>query len=183
MTSSDKQVGGAHYTSLGIQPFEITERNFGYQGLRASVYTKVNKYLSRDKGGFKKHIEDIEKSIHCLEIQLEAARKHYALTELDTVTVNSGPSFNWVSKEVVDTPTEQVPEHIPAQVRGLGQRQASTRSPLVERELQAFWPDARASDFENQRDPSVRAVRAQSAALSLDGADVAYGYNDIHNWP
>jgi hypothetical protein len=43
--------------------------------LRAAVYTKVNKYLARDKGS---HIQDIEKAIHCLEIQLEAAKAEEA---------------------------------------------------------------------------------------------------------
>lgn len=76
MTSPlDDQVGGGHYKRMGVQPFEITQRNFGYQGLRAAIYTKVNKYLSRDKGSFEKHIEDIEKAIHCLQVQLEYARK------------------------------------------------------------------------------------------------------------
>ena len=72
MSALDKQVGSDHYKKLGVQPFEVTLANFGYQGLRAAVYTKVLKYLSRDKGT---HIQDIEKAIHCLEIQLEAARK------------------------------------------------------------------------------------------------------------
>ena len=69
----DRQEGGGHYKSMGIQPFELVKANFGYDGLRASVYTKVNKYLARDKGDFAKHIDDLRKSIHCLEIQLEAA--------------------------------------------------------------------------------------------------------------
>lgn len=69
----DRQEGGGHYKSMGIQPFELVQANFGYDGLRASVYTKVNKYLARDKGDFEKHIADLRKSIHCLEIQLEAA--------------------------------------------------------------------------------------------------------------
>jgi len=73
MTGANKdQVGGEHYISQGVQPFEIVFQNFGYYGLRASVYTKVNKYLSRDKGS---HILDIRKAIHCLEIQLEYAER------------------------------------------------------------------------------------------------------------
>ena len=65
----DKQIGGDHYKNQGLQPFEITYANFGYEGIRASVYTKVNKYLTREKGD--KHREDIEKSIHTLQIQLQ----------------------------------------------------------------------------------------------------------------
>ena len=67
-TALNSQVGGDHYKNQGLQPFEITYANFGYQGVRASVYTKVNKYLTRDKGG---HKENIEKAIHCLQVQLE----------------------------------------------------------------------------------------------------------------
>jgi len=64
----ESQVGGDHYKNQGIQPFEITYKNFGYEGLQAAVYTKVNKYLTRDKGD---HQENVEKAIHCLQIQLD----------------------------------------------------------------------------------------------------------------
>ena len=37
------QIGGDHYKDQGIQPLEATYANFGYEGLRASIYTKVNK--------------------------------------------------------------------------------------------------------------------------------------------
>jgi hypothetical protein len=67
----ETQVGGDHYKDNGVQPLEMTLANFGYEGLRAAVYTKVNKYLIRNKNS---HIEDIKKAIHCLEIQLEAAQ-------------------------------------------------------------------------------------------------------------
>ena len=60
-----KQVGGTHYEDQGIQPLEITYRNFGYAGVKATVYTKVNKYLTRNKGN---ELEDIHKAIHCLEM-------------------------------------------------------------------------------------------------------------------
>ena len=69
----DEQVGGTHYTDLGIQPFELTYANFGYYGLRAAVYTKVNKYLTRKKLNQK---EDIKKAIHCLEILLEHTEEY-----------------------------------------------------------------------------------------------------------
>ena len=62
------QVGGNHYQALGVQPLEATYANFGYIGLRASVHTKVCKYLTRDKGT---HKEDITKAIHVLQMQLE----------------------------------------------------------------------------------------------------------------
>lgn len=75
MSALDIQVGGDHYKTMGVQPFEATYANFGYEGLRAAVYTKVLKYLGRKKGD--SHVQDIEKAIHCLQIQLEAARQEY----------------------------------------------------------------------------------------------------------
>jgi len=67
-TALDTQVAGDHYKNQGIQPFEVTFANFGYQGVRAAAYTKVLKYLTREKGI---HRENVEKAIHCLQIQLE----------------------------------------------------------------------------------------------------------------
>ena len=68
LSALESQVGGDHYKNQGVQPFEITYKNFGYEGLQAAVYTKVNKYLTRDKGD---HQENVEKAIHCLQIQLD----------------------------------------------------------------------------------------------------------------
>ena len=68
MKALDTQIAGDHYKNQGLQPFEITFANFGYEGVRAAVYTKVNKYLTREKG---KHRDNLEKAIHCLQIQLE----------------------------------------------------------------------------------------------------------------
>ena len=53
---------------MGVQPLEMTYANFGYEGIRASMYTKVNKYLTRDKGT---HRQDLTKAIHVLQMQLE----------------------------------------------------------------------------------------------------------------
>lgn len=75
LTSLDTQVGGTHYKTMGVQPLEAVYANFGYDGLRASVYVKVLKYLGRNKGDAQKHVEDIEKAIHCLQIQLEKAKE------------------------------------------------------------------------------------------------------------
>ena len=66
--ATDKQIGGQHYNQQGVEPLEATFQNFGYAGLRASIYTKVGKYLTREKGT---HRQDITKAIHCLEMQLE----------------------------------------------------------------------------------------------------------------
>jgi hypothetical protein len=67
-TAIESQVDGGHYKNQGVQPLEATFQNFGYAGLRASIYTKVGKYLTREKGT---HRKDITKAIHCLQMQLE----------------------------------------------------------------------------------------------------------------
>jgi hypothetical protein len=71
-STMDTQVGGSHYTDQGIQPLEVTYENFGYYGVRASLYTKVNKYLTRNKGN---HLQDLEKAKHCIELQIEFAKR------------------------------------------------------------------------------------------------------------
>ena len=68
MSALDTQVGGGHYKDQGLQPFEITYANFGYAGIRAAVYTKVNKYLTRNKDD---HEENLRKARHCIDVQLE----------------------------------------------------------------------------------------------------------------
>jgi len=72
------QVGGDHYKDLGIQPFELVLANYGYTGLEASVYTKVNKYITRVKGD---KVENLEKAKHCLEILIEAAKSQVGSDE------------------------------------------------------------------------------------------------------
>jgi hypothetical protein len=64
----NSQVDGDHYKKQGVQPLEATFLNFGYEGLRAAIYTKVGKYLTRAKGT---HRKDITKAIHALQMQLE----------------------------------------------------------------------------------------------------------------
>ena len=74
----DTQVGGDHYIKQGIQPLESTFANFGYVGLQASIYTKVNKYLTREKGT---HRQDLQKAIHVLQMQVEYYDRHNAPAE------------------------------------------------------------------------------------------------------
>ena len=62
------QVGGDHYKKLKLEPFEVTLENFGYEGLAASVFTEVQKYMLRRKDN---HIEDLEKAKQCIDIQIE----------------------------------------------------------------------------------------------------------------
>ena len=82
MSALKEQVAGNHYKKLGIQPVEITFANFGYDGIRTAIYTKVNKYLLREKGELKEglkrgtHRENLKKAIHCIEMQIEFLDKH-----------------------------------------------------------------------------------------------------------
>ena len=72
MSALDSQVGGDHYKK-GLQPFEVTFKNYGYFGIRATISNTVNKYMLREKGT---HRADIEKAIHCLQCQLEFLDRH-----------------------------------------------------------------------------------------------------------
>lgn len=62
------QVGGNHYTSMGIQPMEYSMAN----GLGAAEHTIV-KYVSRwrKKGG----VEDLKKAAHTLQLLIEFEEK------------------------------------------------------------------------------------------------------------
>ena len=42
-TAIKSQVDGDHYNNQGIQPLEATFQNFGYEGLRASIYLSVDR--------------------------------------------------------------------------------------------------------------------------------------------
>jgi len=80
MKALDIQVGGDHYTSMKLQPLEKTYLQYGYEGVKHSLYTKVDKYLTRDKGTDR---VDIEKAIHCLQLQLEFYDRWAALEALE----------------------------------------------------------------------------------------------------
>ena len=61
---NDKQVGGDHYKSKSIQPWDfIASNNLGY------LEGNIVKYVSRwkDKGG----IQDLEKALHYLQKLIE----------------------------------------------------------------------------------------------------------------
>lgn len=73
--ASETQIGGTHYTEMGLQPFEATYLNFGYMGLKAAVYTKVLKYF-RSKNN---ELEDLKKARHCIDILIEKAEQEKCL--------------------------------------------------------------------------------------------------------
>ncbi len=70
--ASESQVGGTHYLEMGISPLTYTYETYGYLGLKASITTKVLKYIGRNKDN---EVEDIEKAIHCLQLLLEKAKE------------------------------------------------------------------------------------------------------------
>lgn len=70
--ASDTQVGGNHYTDMGIQPLEFTYANYGYIGLKAAIHTKVNKYLGRVKDN---EVEQLKKARHCIDLLIEKAEQ------------------------------------------------------------------------------------------------------------
>lgn len=64
--AKDKQVGGNHYKSKAIQPWEVIERNgMGFFDGNALKYLMRHK----DKGG----VEDLKKCIHYIEKLIEMA--------------------------------------------------------------------------------------------------------------
>ena len=68
MTANDTQVGGTHYKSKAIQPWDyIASNSIGY------LEGNVIKYVSRwkDKGG----VADLEKARHYLDKLIELQRK------------------------------------------------------------------------------------------------------------
>ena len=69
----DKQIGGSHYKTLTIQPWDIMESWFGQEGFAFYLRGNVIKYLSRykDKNG----IEDLEKARHYLDKLIEIESK------------------------------------------------------------------------------------------------------------
>jgi hypothetical protein len=72
LKASETQEGGNHYTDLKIQPLELTYLNFGYEGLKAAIYTKVNKYMLRKKDN---ELGQLKKARHCLDILIEKAEE------------------------------------------------------------------------------------------------------------
>ena len=67
-----KQVAGNHYKKLGIEPIEyILANKLSY------CCGNAVKYISRDKGS---RIDDLNKAIHYLEMEIELAVSYTHLT-------------------------------------------------------------------------------------------------------
>ncbi len=69
--ASETQVGGDHYTSMGLQPLEACYRLYGYKGLKATIFTKVMKYINRNKDN---EVEQLQKARHCIDLLIEKAK-------------------------------------------------------------------------------------------------------------
>lgn len=67
--ASDKQVGGTHYTTKSIQPWQAMESWMSKEEFVGFLRGNALKYLARcnDKGG----IEDVKKAQHYIEKLLE----------------------------------------------------------------------------------------------------------------
>ncbi len=77
-----RQVGGAHYKSMRIQPIEFGMLN----GLNPCQMLAM-RYLTRSKGGLAKRIEDRRKAIHCIELELQFLEMDAALPVEERVSL------------------------------------------------------------------------------------------------
>jgi len=65
MTANSTQVGGSHYTSKSVQPWEAMEAWMSEEAFKGYIWGNVIKYMARweDKGG----VEDLKKAQHYLD--------------------------------------------------------------------------------------------------------------------
>ena len=63
--TDDVQVGGNHYTSKSVQPWEAMESWMSEEAFKGYIWGNVIKYMARweDKGG----VEDLKKAHHYLD--------------------------------------------------------------------------------------------------------------------
>lgn len=71
-SAMEQQVGGTHYKELAIQPMELTLKNMGYEAFKGACYTKINKYMIRNKDN---EVEQLKKARHVLSMWIEEAEK------------------------------------------------------------------------------------------------------------
>jgi hypothetical protein len=71
-TAFESQVGGTHYTSLAIQPLQLTLANMGYEAFKGACYTKINKYMIRAKDN---EVQQLQKASHIISIWIEEAQR------------------------------------------------------------------------------------------------------------
>lgn len=73
MPANDRQVGGDHYQSKSIQPWDAIKAWMPLNEFRAGLRFNAIKYLARmgSKGGEQDALRDLEKAIHYLQKLLE----------------------------------------------------------------------------------------------------------------
>lgn len=83
------QVGGTHYTELGMQPLELA-----YLVNGTPCFTKVAKYLVRKKGT---HKQDLQKALTCVQIEEELTNKGIGL-QYFAVSIDEDFVVNMIEK-------------------------------------------------------------------------------------
>ena len=78
----DVQVGGSHYKDMRIQPIEFAMMN----GLNACQALTL-RYLTRGKGGTSKVIEEREKAIHCIQLEIDFIKADLALPREERIAL------------------------------------------------------------------------------------------------
>lgn len=78
----DVQVAGDHYKTMGIQPIE-----FGMANQLNMCQALALRYITRNKGGFLKRIEEREKAIHCIQLEIDFIKADMALPTEERVAL------------------------------------------------------------------------------------------------
>lgn len=78
----DVQVAGNHYKEMRIQPIE-----FGMANALNMCQALALRYITRNKGGFLKRIEEREKAIHCIELEIDFIKADMALPTEERVAL------------------------------------------------------------------------------------------------
>ena len=104
----ERQVGGGHYKSMGMQPIEFAMTN----QWDAAAFS-VLKYLSRHRN--KNGVEDLKKARHFIELRVELGRLRFAAIErvpmsryisLNNISGLDAAALMWLESWVVE-PTEE----------------------------------------------------------------------------
>ena len=94
----ERQIGGDHYTQLGIQPADYAIANgFNY------YECLVLRYLSRHRK--KNGKQDLKKAIHCLELLIE--NEYGTMQEVQDMVYVDGPKTDtkvWVGMSSLQSP-------------------------------------------------------------------------------
>ena len=92
--ANEVQIGGTHYKSKAIQPWDyIIANNMGY--LEGNIIKYVSRY--KEKGG----VEDLIKAAHYLDKLIEVTRNERVSKVTDGKTVVAGEETNQVWQEQI----------------------------------------------------------------------------------